>query len=162
MKDVGDFQRAVLRKEDNDRNAPAYKLYFPNGLVHLTRAKEENLIHRMERILAVLEKESDEVVRGFYLVLQKSLKAYKSAAELLEKTELSYEKTFSQELVARAEWHSAYKSCEGELLVLYNGNREQVKEFFLKPSTSRKNRSEDTMPEEENQPEVAGSTKAVS
>lgn len=152
VEEIRDFQRALLKSGSGDRNNGTYKLYFPQGMVHLTQASQDELVSRMERILINLEGEGSEELKNLYPSLQAEFEAFNVESQKVENAYLAYQKAFSRELSSRMEWHRAYKKCEAALVILFDANKKKVKHFFLKKVKSRKKDEEKKDEEKKDDP----------
>ena len=137
---------AILGACRNNRKAPLYVKYFPQGLTAVTLAPLAEELIDVGKILDMLSSEGNVEVKAFETAIRDASAALATSMDGYAAAEkaagLAANATRAQALL----WRDAYRKIYGELIALYPSDKAYAESFFKKAPKPKKDGGDDTPP----------------
>ncbi|MCA9757697.1 MAG: hypothetical protein KDA27_17990 [Candidatus Eisenbacteria bacterium] len=138
---IRDFAYAVLGVVQEDRSAPRYRAYFPDGYGYVSKVPTSELIKAGDKILAQLAQVPEEQLASAGADLSVVLEEAKGVQARYEEARDHFDAAKNAVEVGKRPWREAYRASYYALQILHADDPRQAEDYFRQVSS--KNRSED-------------------
>lgn len=130
---------AILGKTRNNRKAPLFLRYFPDGMAPVVNAPLDHEIMKVNGIITRLGEEQDEDLKGFIGPLTSAMNNLQAAMDAHDAALSAEANAFAMIQAEKIAWLDTYKFNYRKLAEIYYQNPKKADTYFKPPVKAKKN-----------------------
>lgn len=123
-------QLLVLAQVDKNREAPAYRACFPDGISPVVAMRGTEQARAIEQLVPTLAAQAPDVAKAHGATLEKLAQTAAAEEQAWQKSRSDEAQAFTDEIIARSQLLRQLKKNRASLGVLYPDNPRRVRSYF--------------------------------